>query len=218
MMVIFPGVQLEPSLYYQWDTSIHFALGEDISPWESGMARLNPRYFHLVYQQTNTLFDALFDKDDSIWLVTNNYKPKRAKRQTAKKMKVYQPHIKTKHILQRLQQRTIAYPFDEDDSADWETNQFVLQCRKQDIAYQGLIKAICNQDFPRNKPAVYNPYGSYAPDVFFINAAKHVIYYIYDDRGCEVIAKDKETIRPIYHKYKDWIDDYNRPEVDEHFS
>ena len=92
-----------------------------------------------------------------------------------------------------------------------------MECHKQDIEYPLLIKAICNQDFPSLKPRLHNPYYSYDPDVFFINVTKNVIFYIYDDRGCEVIASDIETIRPIYEKYGDWIDEYSREEIDKHF-
>ncbi len=44
------------------------------------------------------------------------------------------------------------------------------------------------------------------PDVFFINLTKNVILFIYDDRGCEVIATNKETIKPVGLKFRNWID------------
>ena len=43
------------------------------------------------------------------------------------------------------------------------------------------------------------------PDVFLINAKKDIVMFMYDDRGCEVIAKNKEIIRDSYKKYKEWI-------------
>ena len=36
------------------------------------------------------------------------------------------------------------------------------------------------------------------PDVFLINAKKDIVMFMYDDRGCEVIAKNKEIIRDSY--------------------
>ena len=36
-------------------------------------------------------------------------------------------------------------------------------------------------------------------------------------RGCEVIASDLETIRPIYEKYGDRIDEYCREEIEHRF-
>lgn len=55
------------------------------------------------------------------------------------------------------------------------------------------------------------------PDVFFVNATKDIIMFIYDDRGCEVIAKNKEIIRYLYEKYKNWIPCYERESIDDLF-
>lgn len=54
-------------------------------------------------------------------------------------------------------------------------------------------------------------------DVFFINKTKDIIMFIYDDRGCEVIAKNKETIRYLYEKYKEWILCYTQEHLEELF-
>ena len=55
------------------------------------------------------------------------------------------------------------------------------------------------------------------PDVFLINATKDIVMFMYDDRGCEVIAKNKEIIRDLYKKYKEWIPDYERESIDNLF-
>ena len=106
---------------------------------------------------------------------------------------------------------------DEEDAGDYCTSQFSLECHKSDISHRLLIKAICNQDFPPLKPRLSNLYQSNYPDVFFINVTKNVILYIYDDRGAEVIASNLETIRPIYEKYGDLIDEYCREEIEQQF-
>ncbi|WP_430623552.1 DUF3885 domain-containing protein [Lysinibacillus fusiformis] len=82
-------------------------------------------------------------------------------------------------------------------------SQFSLKCHKQDIHYVSLIKAACNEDF-RLKPKFGTGYNY--PDVFFINLTKNVIFFIYDDRGCEVIATNKETIKSLDLKFRNWID------------
>lgn len=107
---------------------------------------------------------------------------------------------------------------DEAEAFDYCTFQFSLECTKQDIVYPLLIQAICNQDFPSLKPSLRNPYYSYEPDVFFINITKNIIFFLYDDRGCEVIAKDIETLSPLYGKYRDWVDEYYLEEVERLFS
>lgn len=57
-----------------------------------------------------------------------------------------------------------------------------------------------------------NPESGY--DIYFINLTKKVIYHLYDDRGCDILAADKETIRFLYEEYNDWILDYDRDEID----
>lgn len=51
-----------------------------------------------------------------------------------------------------------------------------------------------------------------------MNTTRNIIFYMYDDRGCEVIARDREAIRPIYEKYADWLDESNRAEIDQYFT
>lgn len=214
----FPGLILKPSLYSQWNKGIHFELAKGLYQLKEKTDELNPDYFNAVYDQAITLFNDLFSADDQIFLVTNMYRYRNYKKRSRRKFKVYLHYIKSKDVRLRLTQETLPYMFDDEEELEEKcTSQFSIQCHKQDVRYSTLIKAICNQDFPPAKPRIHNPYNLYEPDVFFINATRNVIFYIYDDRGCEVIASDMETIRPIYEKYADWIDEYCREEIDQRF-
>ena len=214
----FPGLVLKPSLYYQWKISIHFDLAKDLYQLKNETDELNPDYFNTVYDQAITLFNDLFSAEDKILLITNIYQNKDYVRRSKKKIKVYSHYIKNKDVRFHLKQERLPYMFDDEEDAEANcTSQFSLECCKQDIRYPLLIKAICNQDFHSLKPRLHNPYGLYEPDVFFIDVTNNVIFYIYDDRGCEVIASDIETIRPIYEKYADWVDEYCREEINQRF-
>ncbi|WP_068677356.1 DUF3885 domain-containing protein [Oceanobacillus sp. Castelsardo] len=213
-----PGLVLKPSLYHQWNKSIHFDLAREMYQLKDETDELNLDYFYTVYDQAISLFNEIFSAEDKILLVTNIYHNKNYVRRSRRKIKVYRHYIKNKDVRLRLKQETLPYMFDDEEYAEEKcTSQFSLECRKQDIRYPLLIKAICNQDFPSLKPKLHNPYGLYEPDVFFINVTKNVIFYIYDDRGCEVISSDIETIRPIYRQYIDWVDEYYREEIDQRF-
>ena len=214
----FPGLVLKPSLYHQWNIGIHFELAKGLYQFKSETDVLNSEYFNRVYDQTMSLFNDIFSAEDKILLVTNIYQHKNYVSRSKTKMKVYSHYIKNKNIRFHLKRETLPYMFDDEEEAeDYCTSQFSLECRKHDIRYPLLMKAICNQDFPSLKPRLSNQYYIYDPDVFFINVTKNVILYIYDDRGCEVIASDIETIRPIYEKYGDWIDGYYREEIEHQF-
>lgn len=214
----FPGLVLKPSLYSQWNIGIHFELAKGLYQFKEELDELNPDYFNTVNAQASTLFNVLFSDEDTILLVTNVYQHKDYIKRSKRKIKVYRHYIKSKDVRFRLKQETLPYMFDdEEDAGDYCTSQFSLECHKRDISHLLLIKAICNQDFPPLKPRLSNPHYRYDPDVFFINITKNVIFYIYDDRGCEIIASDLETIRPIYERYGNMIDEYCREEIEHRF-
>ena len=209
----FPGLILKPSLYNQWKIGLHFELGRDVYQFKDD-GRLNLEMFNMVYSQSLSLFNNLFSEQDEIFLVTNVYHRKCNNR--TNKIKVYGGYLKNKALKYNLRQETLPFPFDDKEANEYFTSQFHLKFRKSDIKYPSLIKATCNEDFPL-KPKFGGENGSYYPDVFFINTSKNIIFFIYDDRGCEVIANNKETIRPLFKQYNDWLDEYNREEIEQLF-
>nr|WP_246187573.1 DUF3885 domain-containing protein [Ornithinibacillus caprae] len=44
-----------------------------------------------------------------------------------------------------------------------------------------------------------------------------MIYHLYDDRGCDVIASNKEDLYSLYKECNKWILDYDRVEIDKVF-
>ena len=218
MDATFPGLILKPSLYHQWHTGIHFELAKEFYQFKDGGDKLNPAYFNQVQEQCLSLFNEIFSEEDQIFLVTNLYHHEDFIRRSRLKMKVYRHFIKDKALRFQIRQETLPYMFDDEEEATkYRTAQFSLACRKKDIDVTSLIKAISHQDFPPLKPRFHNPYRWYDPDVFLINASKNIILYIYDDRGCEVIAKDIGAIRPLYETYKDWVDEHYIKELDQLF-
>lgn len=212
----FPKVALMPGLYEQWDTGIAFELGKNLYQFKSNTDELNPEYFQIVFHQAKTIFNALFAPEDEIFLVTNLYQYKDFKRIGNKKMKVYHRYVKSKAVRNSLKQATLPFILEDDeDSLDKCTTQFSLKCRKRDIHSGLLIKAISHQDFPSLKPRLHNPYDLYEPDVFFVNTTRNIIFYMYDDRGCEVIARDAEMLQPLYKKYHNWLDEAYKEEIEQ---
>ncbi|MFJ7406856.1 MULTISPECIES: DUF3885 domain-containing protein [unclassified Lysinibacillus] len=206
----FPGLTLVPSLYHQWDIGIHFELGAGMYQFKDD-GNLNYEMFECVYSQALSIFNELFSDSDEIFLVTNVYQHKSYE---MNRINVYNHYLKNKDVKLHLRQETLPNVFNVDESDDHYTSRFSLKCRKQDIKYPLLIKAACNEDFPL-KPK-FRRVTNY-PDVFFINITKNVVFFIYDDRGCEVIATNKETIVPLYEKYGDWLDEYSREEIVKRF-
>ncbi len=54
-------------------------------------------------------------------------------------------------------------------------------------------------------------------DIHFVDLQKRMIVHVYDDRGMDVVAMDKETIEPFYTKFNDWLLDYDSEKMDQQF-
>jgi Domain of unknown function (DUF3885) len=208
----FPGLTLKPSLYHQWDIRLHFEFANDIYQFKDD-GTLNLDRFHLAYNQALAIFNSLFAEQDDIFLVTNIYQHKDSHTH-AKPSKTYKRFLKNRQLRFTIKHMTL--PFTTDHEEEYSISQFCLSCEKRDFNYPLLIKAACNEDFPL-KPKLGRAKGAYYPDVFFINISKNIIFFIYDDRGCEVIANTKEALLPIYEHYNELIGEFNREETEQIF-
>lgn len=55
-------------------------------------------------------------------------------------------------------------------------------------------------------------------NVYFVNSVDFVLFHLYDDRGADLIASNKEPLRPIFEKFNDWILDYDKEQVKRTFA
>ncbi|MET3318884.1 DUF3885 domain-containing protein [Peribacillus butanolivorans] len=197
----FPNLSLRPALFYSWDIGIRFELGVE---WKIEYDFENSPYLKGVYKRAINLFKSLHLDDEEIFVVAN------VNDYGDKKVNIFYPFVRDKDVLYKLKHKVIPYVFPEDDEEGrYITHRFMLRCKTSDIRYVPLLKAICNQDMGI-RPSIFH-------DIFFININRETIFHVYDDRGCDLLAKSAETIRDTYNKYNGWILDYDREEIDKVF-
>ncbi|QWH17786.1 DUF3885 domain-containing protein [Bacillus mycoides] len=213
----FPGVMLVPYIYFQWENHLHFDFGKDKYQNVEGTDDLNMEYFSQIYTCNKYLFEDIFSKEDTVFLVTNVYRFKQENIKNPQKINVYNRFIKKRDLKFHIRQETLPFLFEDEEADLYCTYQFSLKCFVEDIKYEPLIQAANHEDFPDLRPRLGRKKEISYPDVFFINVTKDIIMFIYDDRGCEVIAKNKGMIRNLYEKYKEWIPDYERKSIDDLF-
>ncbi|WP_394188749.1 DUF3885 domain-containing protein [Paenisporosarcina quisquiliarum] len=207
----FQGLILRPALFYSWKSSIRFEISNPFIAFSEKENLLQ------IFNRTTTLFEKIFDDEDEILFITDVHTSKNNPFLHKKPLNVYLKYVKQKEKLHKLQYSLLPSVF-EDEAEEWAcvqdvTHRFVLQCKKNEIKYLQLLKAISYEDFAHPSTILKNnPESGY--DIYFINLTKKVIYHLYDDRGCDILAADKETIRFLYDQYNDWILDYDREEID----
>ena len=59
---------------------------------------------------------------------------------------------------------------------------------------------------------------SLVSNVYFLNSQKNVMFHLYDDRGADVAAADKNILRPLYESCGEWILEHDREKIDSVFA
>src|SRR5699024_9676166 len=56
-----------------------------------------------------------------------------------------------------------------------------------------------------------------ASAIYLLHLNEKVLYHLYDDRGLDLVAKEKSKLYPLYETFNDWILDYDRETIDQIF-
>ncbi|WP_024330163.1 DUF3885 domain-containing protein [Simiduia agarivorans] len=204
------SMKFERPIFYNNPIGLRFEIGpEDISLWKSYENRvLNDNYFNEALARAVRVFDFAFDANDSISVIYQIYSDGRRK--------IRKGNFLFKQIID-VKSRLIAYSDHRDIYTD--TLDFKSYCWKRvrvsgmktkDLDKRNLLEALINTDFSSRGPSLRG-------ECFFINHSKDLVLNLYDDRGMDVVAKDKEVLIPLYERCSDIILDYDRERIDSVF-
>jgi len=107
------------------------------------------------------------------------------------------------------EQTLVPFQWDEDDEIIlqlqlyWDLKRIVFSPDK-------LLKEIIKADIGGHSMLVSN--------VYFMNAYDFVLFHLYDDRGADLVAADKDLLRPIFERFNKWILDYDREQINKTFA
>jgi len=170
--------------------------------------------------RAKTIFEEFFKLDDDAWLLIVSRRYKGDIKELFSPTDGYlKKQIKKFSSLKMLSRENTIEEFDEalnEDGVMEVTNfttthiQEVVCQSVGEIAYENIFHGIANLEMG------FDP--SIGETVYIINKRTNVVFYMYDDRGCLVFANLRETLKPIYKKYNDWLVDYHRETFDGLFS
>ncbi|HEX8658282.1 MAG TPA: DUF3885 domain-containing protein, partial [Hymenobacter sp.] len=90
-------------------------------------------------------------------------------------------------------------------------NQEFLRLPAHRIAHRQVLTAVAHEAFPSRAPQRRARRIREAPELYFLNLDRALIFHMYDDRGLDILAADRQTLRPLYEQFHDWLLDYDRP-------
>ena len=204
-------MNFERPLFYNSPIGLRFEIGpEEISLWKNHEYKLlNESYFDEALSRAVRIFDLVFDSNDSISVIYQIYSDGRRK--------IRKGNFLFKQIAD-VTSRAIDYSDHRDiytDTLDFKSYCWRRVCisgiQTKDIDTRNLLEAMINTDFSVRGPSLRG-------ECFFINHDKDVVLNLYDDRGMDVVAAEKDVLIPLYEKCNDIILDHDREKIDSVFN
>lgn len=211
----FDNLTLKSPLFYTWKYGIRFEIATP-----SKIEHEDPRNLQQIKERSTGIFDHAFHDADKMLLITDIHCEKKNTLLRKRPTNVYVKYIKKKELRNTLKHSLLPSLIYDPEAKDYDekvTHRFFLTCTKKDIKYHQLLTAISCKDFSHPTRILKRYYHSDF-DIYFINMTKKLIYHLYDDRGCDVIASHKEDLHSLYQACNDWILEYDRGRIEEIFS
>ncbi len=157
-------------------------------------------YFANAVNRAVELFENINDKHDSILLLQKEW------------IDDQPPYNDNNFLFQQiddLDRDAIEYyevALEPDDDRDINCFLTVVPTLSKNINHRNLLEAISNLDFSDRKPEI-------CCEVRFLNITKGICFYMYDDRGLDITAKERKSLYHLYTKFNHWILDWNRERI-----
>lgn len=198
----FDNLEVRLPMFYLWNIGLRFDLQK---VFKNSINCDDNDYFENCLYRAIQIFETTFEPTDEIYLIINSFKWKKRKIRRGNFIFKQINNLDFENILyMRIHQ--LYQPGDKTDR--W--NQAIMLTETKLIDYKQILSGLINTDFGSRSPRI-------SEEVFFVNINKRIIFNLYDDRGLDIIATNKETIRPIFEKHKEWILDYDREKIDKLF-
>lgn len=182
-------ISLVPPLFYGNPYSLRFELGGD-----------SPNTAARVEQATDrslVVFNTLYKADDSIVLVLEETASEATK--TKGMTKLLEPFVAD---LKEEQLEVIEEGFDSDEEV--KSFKHIVEVPVSSLRAKEFFRARIVAELPlrESEPAIFQR-------CFLLNYSTAVCFYIYDDRGLDVVAPRKELLQAAYEFHNDWLLDYD---------
>ncbi|MGG7664089.1 DUF3885 domain-containing protein [Dyadobacter sp. BHUBP1] len=197
----FKGLRFKMPLFYSWNHGLRFDL-------QSGDTSTD-EYFKEVIRRASIIFQTAFSRSDNVYLVMLDWKYKRRKIRFGN-FTFKQISNLNKSEVYYSKETGLYSPKDKFDVA-------IIKLTSDRINLENIFAAIGHSDFPPRQPRLDNNRSLTSKEVYFLNIEKKLILHMYDDRGLDIIAADRQTLRSIYERHNDLILSYDRERIDKQF-
>jgi hypothetical protein len=196
----FPDLTLNPPLFYAWPIAVRFELGDPHHP----LPPADPSpYFEHLHLRAKALFEAAFAPTD-VCLLASAEDRYRGRGRHARRFPTIFDEARRRNLGLGRPSGCLRLT----DPREPRISQHLLwaEASPRRLDYETILRRIARTDFPMG--------AGYSGRVYFLNLTRNLIFHMYDDRGLDLIATDRATLRPIYLTHNSWLLNYDRPRMD----
>uniref|UniRef100_UPI0040259956 DUF3885 domain-containing protein n=1 Tax=Eubacterium sp. TaxID=142586 RepID=UPI0040259956 len=195
--------KLEQPVFYNAPIGIRFEIGFLKPKYIKKFFRrtLNPSYVDSAFERALTIYSNLPLAPNLLRIDFLSYENKEKKTiaDICKCARLPLPHEQAIEMI----------PDEIEDNVYMRQVQLYWDLLKIDFSANKLLMEIIKGEF--------SAYPQFSQNTYFINSTDSILFHLYDDRGLDVVAKNKSSLESIYKNYNDWILDYDRERIDSLF-
>lgn len=198
-----PWLEFKKPLFYNSDIGIRFEIGNP-------SIGLDTQYLMSAKDRATDIFEDLFSEGDVFILVINVFRDV----SQISNNEIVLTHQVTECVFDcESKDVEVIYEimpnfYDEDDK-EGKIIRFYFEVNFEKLNYKELISRICNMDF-KHPPYIED-------EVYIVCYKRSIVYYLYDDRGLDVVSNDVASLKNLYVKRNNWILDYDRKRINKIF-
>lgn len=176
-----------PTIHYAYKHNLRFELGDKL---KNG----SKKRIKQAFKRALKIADTCFKNDNKIYIVSYEWNGDdedflaRTPYYLYEKLKVKKPKKETLLSLMHF----------HDEQPEFKKGTLgIWLFQKKKIKFKKLFKAIANTDMGFN-PTIHQV-------TFFFGAKSGKLFWMYDDRGCLVMAQETKKLKEEFNTYKDWL-------------
>lgn len=192
--------KIEPPIFYNCPVGIRFEIGVG-SPY-CYFTKLNKEYVKAALQKAYTIYQNVPGAFDTLlWVIYPDGE------KTVQKLLDRFCTITGLPLPQERRLETLPPDDSQDEPVEEVWCYWDLQTHKAKI--EKLFEEIIKADIGGLRDLTSS--------IFLLDTNLNVLFYLYDDRGLDIVVESRDTITPLYKEFGDWILEYDRERIDRTF-
>jgi Domain of unknown function (DUF3885) len=191
---------LHAPLFYTMPVGLRFEIG----PVEYSTDDAN--YFKIAEQRARTIWNDLFAPEDEVYVVLHIF---HSPGLVYRRHRFLERYFYERPSLSQLTYEVLPNPYDEEDN-DTKLHRFSIKTTIANVRKRAIIQKSVWKDFTGT--GFFNDF-----ELYILRIKDGVVYYLYDDRGLDVVGNSTAPLQALYDTHTSLLLDYDIERMKQQF-